>query len=295
MELVESSATGRAFVATRRIARGEVLLDEAPAFRFRGGMQRVDEALREFGKLEAPQRVAILDAFCVPSEYLTGWADDGAPPSAFPEESAAVAELVTSMLMLDANVPRDERIRLALVLVANAHPCGDDCTGLFPRGAVFNHACVTSNVRTRPGDGDRRIWYAGDDVEAGHELVVSYNDQCSPVLLMGAAQRRHYLLATKLFTCQCRLCVTQLPRFPCQACQLLFVPPGGGPCGACGAAQPSAHWELVVRGEQRLFALLCGGADKLGAVSDDSALELLDQTKRIFGLQVNESRVCGYV
>ncbi len=277
MEVRVDASGYRHVVAARAFVAGEVILDEEPCFYFAGPLARV--ATLGVAALDAAEDKSFLRHFAVPQRLLgpLTWREQENPIG---PDSDDVVRLVRDVLAAaGGKASVHERLALALALVANAHPCGEGGTGLFEKGAMFDHCCLSGNVRTRSGDGRKRVWFAGRDVAAGEQLNACYIDQSSPVLLMETAQRRRFLAATKLFDCQCSDCTASEGHeegIVCGTCLLPFL--AGKSCGACGA---EASVEFSDKA-WKVFALICGGS-QLGSLPDDHAKELLQHSIALFG------------
>ena len=275
MRVVSDDRGFRTVVAARAFAADEVILEEEPCFFFAGPLARA--ATLGMAALDACGNRAFLEHFAVPARLLeqSTWAACDNPVG---PDGGDVVRVVRDMLAAPGAADARDRLALALALVANAHPSGDG-TGLFAEGAMFNHCCLSSNVRTRAGSQRVRIWFAARDIAAGEELNACYIDQSSPVLLMETAQRRRFLAATKLFECRCCDCEQSAgldEGIVCGSCRLPFA--AGGACGACGAAASAELREQA----WKVFGLICGGS-RLEAVPDRDATELLQRTQELFG------------
>nr|XP_031850119.1 SET domain-containing protein SmydA-8-like isoform X2 [Nomia melanderi] len=72
--------------------------------------------------------------------------------------------------------------------------------GLYPIGGLQNHCCVP-NTRHH-FDGEQRLYVnAARPISAGEELTMSYTS-----LFWDTMLRRHFLSATKYFSCECKRC-----------------------------------------------------------------------------------------
>lgn len=281
--LLVSGETGRCFVASRDLKKGELLLDEEPCYFFQGNLdaRSMEKAVTAFDKGTRP---VVLDHFTGGAnewwQSVESYNDERSP---LPEEATFISSLVKAALVYEKSV---DIIRLVLILARNSHPCGGGGVGLFRLGAIFNHSC-RNNVRTRPGTGRHRIWYAGEDIAKGTELTASYIDQCHPVLLMDTERRRQYLMATKLFHCVCDRCQDPLSLescLPCPQCRVQLLPSevAAPHCQVCDSQHSEDSLLILRRGLQRLFGLLCGDK-KLASLSDNQCTELLSQTVSLYG------------
>ncbi|OXU30296.1 hypothetical protein TSAR_016713 [Trichomalopsis sarcophagae] len=71
---------------------------------------------------------------------------------------------------------------------------------LFPVGALTNHQCVPNTRHIVNAEGELLV-YAAVPIAEGQEITMSYTD-----VLWDTQMRRHFLLATKHFACQCPRC-----------------------------------------------------------------------------------------
>ncbi len=274
MKVLEREDGSRFVVATRRFSTGETILSEEPCFHFCGSLARA--SLLAVAAFDRCVDQSFLRHFALPSQFRD-CSFAPLPPELQPGRDAAQAgALVAELLSAPGAASSADRIALALALAANAHPTSSG-TGLFRKGAMFEHRCLGGNVRTRAAHDSptRREWFAGRDVQEGEELEACYIDQSSPVLLMGTRLRRRFLAATKLFECRCKDCAAAQQEF-CRLCKRPFA--AGTVCGACKSPCDNAS---LLDQEDRLFELLVGG--KLGALGDEQSLELLRQTREVFG------------
>ena len=72
--------------------------------------------------------------------------------------------------------------------------------GLYPLAAMMNHAC-TPNTRHAYDENQHMIVRAAVKIPVGTEITNSYT-----ALLWGSPVRRHHLLHTKHFLCECPRC-----------------------------------------------------------------------------------------
>jgi hypothetical protein len=272
MRVVSREDGSRFVVAERSFGFGEEILHEEACFHFAGPLARA--SILAIPAFEKCADQSFLEHFAVPARLLDCSFEDSNPIG---PDSKDVVRVVKDLLEASGVASRRARVTLALALVANAHPTRSG-TGLFRLGAMFEHCCLSGNVRTRTGGSPTsRVWFAGRDIAAGEELEACYIDQSSPVLLTGARHRQRFLAATKLFDCRCRDCRRETEEL-CSVCQRPFAV--GEICGACGAST-SVGASVLRDHEDRLFELLVGG--KLAGLPDEQALELLLRTRERFG------------
>lgn len=172
MRLEDVVGKGKGLVATRAIARGELILKERPVLRRPdiavAGAREIEELNREFTRLP-------------------------------PEQQAAIMELAdNSKLGLLAGKS------LIGIFVTNCLGLGSDATenGLFLTISRFNHSCRSNAIFSWSDSNQIESVYAVQDIPVGTEITVSYiRDQ-----FMTVQERQQYLHRVYSFDCTCDLC-----------------------------------------------------------------------------------------
>ena len=208
-------------VASRRIAKNEIIVDEvpmlvaaAPDCDTTGWAMQI---LEEFCALPAAVREQLLATNAVGQH-------EAAAEEAHAEMCAGAHSEVALCAKLPWRLAHPEILdstlaRVCLIARLNVYSYGASHVALFAFGCQMNHAC-DANVRFSSTERDGRgCFIARRDVAVGESLCTNYIGEMTDV--MSTPARRDALLASKLFTCQCAKCRTAadpLRHVPCPGC-----------------------------------------------------------------------------
>ncbi|RPD54918.1 SET domain-containing protein [Lentinus tigrinus ALCF2SS1-7] len=171
--LSEIAGKGQGLVATRPIAKGELVLAEAPLFTqpLFGSNATILAALTNLS--DANQRLYF--------SLANAWMGVHPPPLG--------------------------------IFKTNALPCGDhdeskgvaaDTGGLFPLGSRFNSSCEPNITNYWDANGHQITFWAVRDIAEGEELCICYG-----TLLANRAERRAKLQSYFRFVCNCVACARE--------------------------------------------------------------------------------------
>lgn len=212
---------GYDMVASRRIAKNEIIVDETPVLVATSPDCDVEgwamQILEEFCAAPAAVREKLLKTNAV-----------GQHEAAAQEAHTQMCAGADSEVALCANLPwrrahpeiLDSTLaRVCLIARLNVYSFGASRAALFAVGSQMNHAC-DANVRFSSTEREGRgCFIARRDILLGESLCTNYIGEMTDV--MSTPARRDALLASKLFTCQCAKCcdaADPLRHVPCPGC-----------------------------------------------------------------------------
>ncbi|TPX60408.1 hypothetical protein PhCBS80983_g01783 [Powellomyces hirtus] len=272
---------GRAAVATREFAIGDLVVSESPVLvvptflnpaattpataslistltdALRSAL--LDEPQQEQGEArpstaaaeaEVDLQVNAIAAYMGlnQQERKTVMTNFASPPLDAQHPAIALLTTFASAAARVEGMPAFEDIqKLLLVLATNAHEFVEDgavYVGLYDRGSKLAHSCSPKTVYV--GEGRILKHYALQPIAAGDMITTNYTVRddiraCHPTHL-----RQEHLLRTKFFLCECERCIVPdtLRSIPCPTCSTPNTPTT--PCPTC----PPTAYPISI--EQRL-------------------------------------------
>eukprot|EP00933_Yihiella_yeosuensis_P066750 TRINITY_DN7117_c1_g1_i1.p1 TRINITY_DN7117_c1_g1~~TRINITY_DN7117_c1_g1_i1.p1 ORF type:complete len:441 (+),score=59.27 TRINITY_DN7117_c1_g1_i1:116-1438(+) len=235
LDVQESEKYGRSAFAAKDLELGEAVLIEDPLLSAPLESEILKSRLKEvqlaglvetgsnlYPKAVTVQHLGLLDAFQDCSEgirsevlALQSEVDSSSPILKSVEKTASFIAGLGGLYNFDEAITQ----KVLLIGKVNAHSCGENRQGLFPRLRLIAHTCSPNCILT-VDPSSKACVRALRRIEQGELLSISY---CSEDMLAAPkAQREHYLLCQKGFRCNCETCKDGndgFGRWPCPACR----------------------------------------------------------------------------
>ena len=134
------------------------------------------------------------------------------------------------------DLPLDELEKIICILDCNCNmvlsKSGETLAALYALCSLLNHSCLPNARPIVAADNEMRI-VSVEDIEAGHEISISYLDPFRTTL-----ERRRILWMGKCFKCDCDFCKSDQfsSSSKCQSCEKAFLV-------STNALDPEADWK----------------------------------------------------